>query len=139
MRPTELFLSHSSRDGAVASEIAEVLRDHAIPVFFAPHDIAGARQWQDEILSALERCDWFAVLLSPAAVESMWVKREVSYALSQQRYENRIVPLLYQDCVLGSLGWLELFQRIDMRSDLRDGCRELLRSWGIGFKDASLG
>src|SRR5437763_1480298 len=102
MRPTELCLSHSSHDRAVASRIAEVLRAHTVPVFFAPHDIAGAQQWQDEILSALNRCDWFAVLLSSAAVDFMWVRREVSYALNQPRYQDRIIPLRYQDCLLGA-------------------------------------
>jgi hypothetical protein len=134
MRPSELFLSHANEDGAVAREIAVILRQHAVPVFFAPHNIVGARQWQDEILAALRRCDWFAVLLSPAAVQSMWVKREVAYALKQQRYQDRIIPLLYRDCVLGSLDWLDLYQRIDMRGDLTKGCQHLLSIWGIGLQ-----
>lgn len=100
MRPTELFLSHASPDLAVARQIAVVLREYAVPVFFAPHAIVGAQQWQDEILAALNRCDWFAVLLSPAAVESMWVKREVAYALQQPQFQDRIIPLLYQNCQL---------------------------------------
>src|SRR5262249_25640446 len=69
-------------------------------------NIIGAQQWQNEILSALQRCDWFVVLLSPDAINSMWVKREVAFALQDPRYEDRIIPLKYRDCDLKSLQWL---------------------------------
>ncbi|MEX2176824.1 MAG: toll/interleukin-1 receptor domain-containing protein [Pirellulaceae bacterium] len=138
MRPIEVFLSHASRDGDAARQIADSLRAHHIPVFFAPQDIVGAQQWQDEILHALRRCDWFIVLLSPVAVQSMWVKREVSFALQQLRLERRIVPLLYQDCDLATFGWLDLFQRIDLRPNVDEGLSELLRIWGLSPRaDAS--
>jgi hypothetical protein len=67
---------------------------------------------QNEILSALQRCDWFLVLLSPDSMKSMWVKREVAFALQDPRYEDRIVPLTYRDSDLRSLQWLTLFQMI---------------------------
>lgn len=135
MRPTEVFLSHSSRDRAEAEVVAQILRQHGVPVFYAPYDIAGAKQWQDEILAALKRCDWFAVLITPAAVQSMWVKREVAYALNQSRYQDRIIPLLKEECELGTLDWLDLFQRVDLRNNLRAGCQEILRVWGIAFRE----
>src|SRR2546421_394486 len=74
MPPAEVFLSHSSADGEMAHRIAQILVAHGVPVFFSPRNIIGAQQWQDEILKALERCDWFLVLLSSDAVDSMWVK-----------------------------------------------------------------
>lgn len=135
MRPAEVFLSHASADRSTAIRVVQLLQSHGIPVYYAPHDIVGARQWQNDILHALRSCDWFLVLLTSAAVESMWVQREVAYALKQRRFDARIVPLLYQDCELKSLDWLDLFQRIDLRNDFRRGCAELLRIWGIGLRD----
>ncbi|HEY5312818.1 MAG TPA: toll/interleukin-1 receptor domain-containing protein [Pirellulales bacterium] len=134
MPPLEAFLSHSSHDREMADRLAQILRAHGVPTFYSPTNILGAQQWQDEILGALQRCDWFLVLLSPEAINSMWVKREVAYALSEPRYENRIVPLSYQPCELGSLAWLKLFQIIDFQGELDFGCRELLRVWGLGLK-----
>ncbi len=130
MPPLEVFLSHSSQDHAEAARLSQLLHEHGVPTFFAPENIRGAQQWQDEILQALLRCDWFLVLLSPAALNSMWVKRETAFALQDHRYENRIVPLL------GPLAWLSIFQTVDFRSDFESGCRELLRIWGIGLKAA---
>jgi hypothetical protein len=133
-RPKEVFLSHSSADSAMAARIAEVLNRHGVPTFYSPSNIAGAQQWQHEILDALDRCDWFSVLLTPDAVQSMWVQRETAYALQDPRYAERIIPLLYRDCDLGPLRWLRLSQRLDFRSDFDDGCRELLRIWGLGLR-----
>ena len=100
MLPTEVFLSHANQDRAMTQRLAEVLARHGVPVFFSPQNILGAQQWQNEILKALQRCDWFAVLLSPQAISSMWVKREVAFALQDPRYEDRIIPLTYRSCDL---------------------------------------
>ena len=135
MRPHEVFLLHSSEDRAIAERIAALLRDHGIPTFYAPANILGHQQWQDEIIIALQRCDWFAVLVTPAAIQSMWVKREVAIALSERRYEKRIVPLNYRDCDLpDGFGWLRTYQFVDFRADISDGARDLLRVWGLGLK-----
>ncbi len=71
MLPTELFLSHSDRNRAVAERIVDTLVRHGVPVWYSRRNLIGARQWHDEIGRALHRCDWFAILLSPAAVDSM--------------------------------------------------------------------
>jgi hypothetical protein len=134
MPPLEVFLSHSSENRDIAESIATVLRAHGVPTFYSPINIVGAQQWQDEILGALNRCDWFLVVLSPESINSMWVKREIAYALAEPRYERKIVPLLYRDCELGPVAWLKLFQIIDFRNDLPSGYRELLRIWGLGLR-----
>jgi len=63
-RPRETFLSHSSKDRRFAMRLATMLRDHGMPVWYAPTEIIGAQQWHDEIGSALARCDWFVLVLS---------------------------------------------------------------------------
>lgn len=134
MNPAELFLSHSSQDRASADDVVEVLRRHGISVWYSHANILGAQQWHDEIGAALKRCDWFAVLLSPQSVKSMWVKRELIFALQQNRFEGRIIPLLLAPCDIDQLSWtLSLFETINMAADFNDGCRELLRIWGIGY------
>jgi hypothetical protein len=111
-----------------------VLRDHGVPAFFSPSNLIGAQQWQDEILAAIQRCDWFLALLSPDAVQSMWVRRETAHALDDRRYDGKIVPLMYRPCDLGRLGWLRQFQFVDFQGDFDTGCRDLLRVWGLGLR-----
>jgi len=135
-RPREAFLSHASRDRATAGALADTLRAHGVRVWYSTTNIQGAQQWHDEIGHALRRCDWFLLLLSPAAVRSPWVKRELLFALNKSRYADRIVPLYAKKCDPDALSWtLDELQRIDFRRYV-PGCRELLRVWGVGL-DAS--
>lgn len=135
MAPREVFLSHAHQDHGFASRLAETLVRHAVPVWYSPIRIQGAQQWHDEIGRALARCDWFALVLSPSAVRSEWVKRELFYALQQRRYQQRIVPLLYKRCNFERLSWtLGSIQRVDFTRDFDAACRDLLRPWGIGYR-----
>jgi hypothetical protein len=135
LQPREVFLSHASGDRKMARRIAETLRRHGIPVWYSETNLLGAQQWHDEIGKALARCDWFAVLLSPKAVRSEWVKRELLYALRTLRYRNRIVPVLHRACDPDKLSWtLNDFQRVDLTQNFAAGCKALLRTWGIGYQ-----
>jgi hypothetical protein len=135
MAPREVFLSHAHRDRVFAARLAETLQRQAVPVWYSPIRLQGAQQWHDEIGKALGRCDWFVLVLSPAAVRSEWVKRELFYALQKRRYRQRIVPLLYKACKYERLSWtLGSIQRIDFSRDFDGACRDLLRVRGIGYE-----
>jgi hypothetical protein len=135
MLPREVFLSQASADQPFVAGLATVLQQHGIAVWYAPTEILGAQQWHDEIGAALRRCDWFVIVLSPGALQSMWVKRELMFALSEPRYHNKIVPLLFQACDPGQLSWtLPAYQFVDFSKDFEDGCRALLRIWGLGYR-----
>ena len=134
LRPTEAFLSHASRDRALADALAATLSRHGVPVWYSSTNILGAQQWHDEIGSALARCDWFVLLLSPNAVRSHWVKRELLFALNDHHYENRILPVLVHRCDWKRLSWtLGALQMVTLDGDFESGCREILAAWGIGF------
>lgn len=133
--PQEIFLSHSDRDRGFVVRLAETLRRHGLPVWYSGTDIVGAQQWHDEIGSALRRCDWFVLVLSPGAVNSTWVRRELAFALRQDRLDARIVPLMFESCDYEDLSWtLSGFQMIDFTQDFEQGARNLLRVWGLGYR-----
>ena len=135
MLPQEIFLSHSDHDRQFVEDLVAVLRRHGLPVWYSQTSIRGAQQWHDEIGAALHRCDWFVLALSPSAVESIWVKRELLFSLRENRFDNKIVPLLYQDCDYERLSWtLPDFQMIDFTQAFEQGCRDLLRVWGVGYQ-----
>src|SRR5437588_11187894 len=129
--PREVFLSHAHDDAQYVKKLAADLRRHDVRVWYSAHHIAGAQQWMDEIGNALDRCDWFVVVLTPAAVKSIWVKREVSFALNEAQYHDRVVPLLWKNCVAKDLAWpLVTIQTIVARP-YDDGVRRLLALWGV--------
>ena len=136
MLPEEVFLSHSDHDREFVSHLANVIRDHGIPSWYSRTNIIGAQQWHDEIGLALNRCDWFVIVLSSNSVESLWVKRELLFALEQSHFGERIIPLLYQDCDYKKLSWtLSIIQMVDFTKNFDDGFRDLFRIWGIGYRN----
>jgi len=97
--------------------------------------LRGAEEWHDEIGAALARCDWFLIVLSPAAENSVWVKRELVYSLNERRYSGRIIPALLSGCDPDRISWtLRAIERIDFSEKFTEGCRELLRLWAIAYK-----
>ncbi len=103
--PTKVFVSHSHADQPFAERLLGVLRHHRIPFWYSDTHISGAQQWHDEIGNALQRCDWFILVLSPDSVASIWV-----------------------------LSWtLPRLQSIDFSRSFDDGCRELLRIWNVQY------
>ena len=140
MPPKELFLSHSSQNLQTASRISQTLRDHGVPVWCSPTNIMTAQQWQDEIGNALRRCDWFMVLLSNDAVQSIWVKRELHYALSHKQYNDHIMPVIIEACDYEELSWtLGMFQMADFANDSEMAYTQILARWGLGFDQAKVG
>ena len=132
--PTEVFVSHAHEDQPFAERLVGILHRHQIPVWYSDTDIQGAQQWHDEIGRALQRCDWFIVILSPHSVVSRWVKRELLYTLQQDRFEGRIAPLLHRPCDYEQLSWtLPQLQIIDFTRSFDDGCRDLLQIWTVQY------
>jgi hypothetical protein len=133
--PVEVFLSHADADRSYAQALSIELTRHGVAHWFSRRQLIGAQQWHDEIGSALARCDWFVLLLSARSTESMWVKRELLFALGERRYEGRIVPILLEDCDPTRLSWsLNQIQYVDFRTSTQAALRALLRVWGIGYK-----
>lgn len=132
--PKEVFVSHASPDREFVGRLTEVLRRHGVPFWYSQTNIRGGQQWHDEIGAALARCDWFILVLSPDAVDSRWVKSELLYSLRQERFDRHIIPVMYRECSYDLLSWtLAGMQMVDFRASFDDGCRELLRTWGIGY------
>ena len=58
----------------------------------------------------------------------------MSFALTEKRYEERIIPVLFKKCKIESLSWvLPQLQIIDFTKGFTHGCHELLRIWNKRF------
>ena len=133
--PSEVFVSHSSRNANFISRLRGVLTAHKVKSFVSKANIRGAQQWHDEIGTALKRCDWFLLVLSPQSVRSMWVKHELVYALQASRYRGHIIPLLYKQCDKDALSWtLSSIEWIDFRGDFDEACRQQFQIRQLKYK-----
>jgi hypothetical protein len=130
--PREVFLSHANRDHRFASWLKDELQRQGVRAWYSETQIVGAQQWHDEIGKALDRCDWFLLVLSPSAVRSTWVKRELLFALESSHFNRRIIPVIFRPCAMKKLSWtLSSMQQVDFTQSRTAGLTELLRIWDI--------
>jgi parallel beta-helix repeat protein len=121
------FFSYARNDAAIALRLAADLKKVSANVWLDQLDILPGRQWDREVEHALTDCEEMLLILTPAAVASVNVMDEVSFALEQQK---RVIPLLFQDCQIPFR--LRRVQYVDFRSDYADGLQRLLRALTAG-------
>ncbi|MDH3672908.1 MAG: toll/interleukin-1 receptor domain-containing protein [Gammaproteobacteria bacterium] len=122
---SRIFLSHANNDREfVEEELLGLLKALGFEPWFAEEDIRTSEHWEQSILRGLRRSDWFLLVMSPSAAKSEWVKRELSWAMSER--VGRIIPILIEDCepVDFHIG-LPRIQHADFRAD-RKVARETL-------------
>lgn len=128
----EIFFSHSGENDAFAQALAARLRSADLKIWYFERHIRAAAEWNHEIGKALERCNWFLLLISPAALKSHWVYQEYTYAQSEKRFRGRIVPLIYQTAKLDARWWtLKNLQSIDCRGNLDTAVAQLTNLWRL--------
>ena len=88
-----VFLSYAQSDAKWARELASLLKSRGLSVW-NDAEIAPGQNWWKETGKALSNADAMVVLLSPDAVKSNNVQREIDFALSQPRFKNRLIPVV---------------------------------------------
>ena len=114
----EVFISHASADGAMASRVAEGVRlaGHSIFLDTDREDgIVPGAAWQRTLLRELHICDSVVFLNSRAAQASMWCHSELVVAteLGKRIYSLDLAPDLPPHPLLGSLQGIGFDSAID--------------------------
>lgn len=97
-----LFLCHSSADKAFVRMLAYSLELHGVNVWLDEAEIRVGQSLIATISSAIESIQYLLVVLSPASVNSQWVKQELEAAmtLSLSKGTPALLPVLYRDCAI---------------------------------------
>lgn len=134
-----VFISYSHADRSMAEAIANSLNDSGISVWWDQWDIQPGDSLITKIFEhGLSKATHFIVLLSPASVNSTWVKEELSIATIRRIEEMvRVIPVLVKDAeipsALRSLFW------VDLRSDFETGVNRIKNAiLGISEKPPNL-
>jgi len=92
-RKLRVFLSHSHRDKDIAARIARLLKSNEFEVWNDEEILPGAN-WAQEVAKALDRSEVMVILLSPDYLNSQWARRDIEFALTQPKFEGRVIPVL---------------------------------------------
>ncbi len=109
-----VFLSHSSRDRAIAETLCAALESRGIPCWMASRDIGPGQNFQEAIVRALSGARVMVLIFSSHANGSDEVKKELALA-SQNRVT--IVPARVEDVIpteafkyeLATRQWIDIF------------------------------
>ncbi len=110
----KVFISHSAKDAKFAMELSSSLAQTGLDVWLAEKQVLPGDNWPLEVGKALQRADAFVVLLSPDAVESENVKREISFVLASPKFEGKVVPVIVKPA-RGIPWFLETLQTVRSR------------------------
>lgn len=80
-----IFISHSSQDKPIAEKIVAYLEYNGYPCWIAPRDIATGLDYSDVINSAIENCSALVLIFSATAMQSPFVKKELTTAISLKK------------------------------------------------------
>jgi len=103
----KLFISHSSKDDGLVRELRAMLADHGEDGWIDSRGRRGTSPLWTELRSAIEEASGYAVVVSPEALRSKWLARELCYALKIRDQGGKarfpVIPLSVDGTRLGVL------------------------------------
>jgi hypothetical protein len=104
----KVFISHSHETKDLARQVEVALRMKGWDVW---HDemILPGQNWAEEIARELKESEAMVVLLTPNALESTTVRREIDFALTNNSFNRRLIPVLVgldEPGVFDKLPWI---------------------------------
>jgi hypothetical protein len=88
-----VFISHGDADRDFASEIAGSLRASGIDAWLDARDVEPGANWLRSGARALDRADAMILILSEATSGSPELKKAFEFAVTTQRFENRVITI----------------------------------------------
>ena len=130
----KVFISHASNDKPFVDRLAADLAANSIPIWYDKLDLRIGDSIPGNINSGLSSSKYFGIVLSKAAVASVWVREELNAALMRQVSNGGtfILPMLLEECELPPL--LAHRKFVDFRGDYTSALNELLSLWGLDAK-----
>ncbi len=96
-----IFVSHSHLDNDFGTMLTQglrrVLNDESAVFYDVLGGLHGGETWWEKIVEELTVRDVFIIVLSPDAMNSIWVRREINVALNENKY---IIPVLHRPCTI---------------------------------------
>ena len=104
---SKLFISHSSTDDGFVRGLREALEAMEQEAWIDSRELRGGDPLWSEIQTAIEKAPGYAVVISPAGLQSKWVGKELKHALGMQKERGKasypVIPLSLDGTKLGVL------------------------------------
>jgi hypothetical protein len=88
----KVFITHSHGNRPLVRQIVKTLKQAGLDVWDDEYDLS--ENWAKATGEALEQSDAMVVLITPDALDSIIVHRDVGFALLNIQFEYRVIPVL---------------------------------------------
>lgn len=105
----KVFISHSHESKGLAKKVSEALKHAGLEVWNGEQEILPGDNWAEKVGQALESSQAMVVLLTPEALNSQSVLRDIEYALGRKTFNKRLIPVIVgseEDISLQKLPWI---------------------------------
>ncbi len=93
-KPFRVFLSYAEKDRDMATRFRQKMEGAGMDVWFDETDVVPGANWGEALSKALKSSDAMVTLISPASGKSARVAREIEFAITQPRYQQKLIPVL---------------------------------------------
>jgi hypothetical protein len=91
----QVFISHARNDYELANYLAKELRRRGFNVW-QDSEIKPGAEWTSQIETALENSDSMIAILNQNSYSSSYVRNELEFALFNEDYKNRLLPVFIE-------------------------------------------
>ena len=105
----KVFITHSHGNRPLVRQVVQTLKQAGLDVWDDEYDTYPSDNWAKVTGEALEQSDAMVVLITPDALDSVIVSRDISFALGNIQFEYRVVPVLVgveHSAASEKLGWI---------------------------------
>lgn len=137
---SSVFLSHNSKDKPWVRALAERLMADDVVVWLDEAEINIGDSLIDKIAEGIKEMKFVAAIISNNSVESSWVQKEISIAMSKEVAGRKVtvLPLVIDDCELPSSLSDKLYADFTNPDNFEASYEKLLRAIGIKRSDKSI-
>jgi TIR domain-containing protein len=133
---TSIFLSHNHRDKEFARRLANWLRNYGARIWIDEAEMKVGDSLIQKIQAGIAGAKFLGVVLSPSAVKSEWVTRELEIALNEEIDGKRVkvLPLLYRDCEISGFLRGKVYADFRKKNEFEASVKKVAAA--LGFEEA---
>lgn len=93
----KVFINYSPKDEDLATELVARLEAAGLHAWFNKREVLPGDNWAEKTSEGLKESNAMVVLLTPNSLESEAVQNNISYALGDKSFRQRLIPVMVGD------------------------------------------
>jgi hypothetical protein len=123
-------LSHSGKDKPFVRDLVQKLEQSGVTIWLDERELSIGDSITQKIGLAIDKMDYFAVVLSNNSINSAWVQKEIQDALSKELNQKRVVvlPLLLEEVTVPPFLKDKVFADFTSKDKFEESFQKLLKA-----------